>query len=119
MSEVGYPLGRERREIPIDVVRQAFHESGLGVRELARRLKLHHSGVGRMVRGWKAHQYIENAAGQVVDYNARTISVRRETAERYLRAMGHDPREWLDQPELPKAQHGQEDTNASIPPQAQ
>jgi IS30 family transposase len=95
VDESGYPVGLERREVPITILRQAFHESGLGVRELARRMRLHHSGVGRMVREQKAKQYHPNAAGANVRYEARILSVKRETAERYLRAMGFDPADWL------------------------
>jgi DNA-binding transcriptional MocR family regulator len=97
-APVGYPLGREREAVPIAVLRQAFHESGLSVRELARRLKVHHSTVGRKVRGWTAHQYIENAAGEVVDYGARSISVRHDTAIRYIQAMELDPADYLPRP---------------------
>lgn len=49
-----------------------------------------------MVRGNGNHQYHRNGEGDLVRYDARILSVKRETAERYIRAMGLDPRAWLD-----------------------
>lgn len=94
-NAVGYPRGLTREEVPISVVRDAFAQADVSVRELARRLGLHHSGVGRVVRGWKASQYVENADGVRIDYEARNLSMSRERAIDYLRAMDHRPEEWL------------------------
>lgn len=92
----GYPTGLAREDVPVELLRKAFHESGLSIRELARRLHVHHSSVGRVVSVQRiAPQLKPNAAGETVRYEARNLSVNRLRAERYLKAMGCDPKDWL------------------------
>lgn len=92
----GYPTGVAREQVPIEVIRKAFHESGLSIRELARRLNIHHSSVGRVVSVQRsAPQLKPNAAGETVRYEVRNLSMNRLRAERYLKAMGFDPKDWL------------------------
>jgi IS30 family transposase len=82
--------------VPVEAIRRAFHESGLSIRELARRLNVHHSSVGRVVSTQRiSPQFKANAAGETVRYEARNLSMNRLRAERYLKAMGYDPKDWL------------------------
>ena len=84
----GWSRGHHRGDVPVTVLQQAFHDADLTVSELARRLGVHHSSVGRVVRGHRAHQYRGNPRTR---YDARTLSVTRTKAIRYLTAMGADP----------------------------
>lgn len=98
-NETGAPEGVARRDVPVEVVRLAFHESGLSIAELARRLGLHPSGVGRVVRGHAATFYCDGKDGRT-RYVHRTLSLSRRRAQAYLLAMGY----------------GREETNARLAP---
>jgi transcriptional regulator with XRE-family HTH domain len=90
----GYPAGLAREDVPVEVIREAFHRSGLSMREVARRLRVHPSGVTRILSGRAAWNYQANAGGEIVKYVARDLTMSADRARRYAHALDVDPREW-------------------------